>query len=88
LLFLDFYAPPLLREAEAAAAPRESFGFQRGLVAPAFGSGATAIVPGSADPFSLKTVHWTVFQALEPTKPAEKRLELQPDPLELAPVAF
>ena len=27
--------------------------------------------PGSADPFSLKTVHWTVFRALEPSKPAE-----------------
>jgi len=37
------HAPPLLCEAEAAAAPRESFGFQRGLVAPAFASGATAI---------------------------------------------
>ena len=35
-------APALLREAEAPAAPRESFGFQRGLVAPAGGSGATA----------------------------------------------
>jgi hypothetical protein len=40
---LDFYAPPLLRIAEAAAAPRESFGFQRGLVAPAIGNGATAM---------------------------------------------
>ena len=40
---LDFYAPPLLRFAEAAAAPRESLGFQRGLVAPAEGSGATAM---------------------------------------------
>ena len=41
---LDFYAPPLLRFAEAAAAPRESLGFQRGLVAPAEGSGATAML--------------------------------------------
>ena len=40
---LDFYAPPLLRFAEAAAAPRESYGFQRELVAPAKGSGATAM---------------------------------------------
>ena len=30
---LDFYAPPLFRKAEAAAAPGESFGFQPGLVA-------------------------------------------------------
>jgi len=29
----SLYAPPLLRKAEAAAAPRESFGFLRGLVA-------------------------------------------------------
>ena len=34
LISLDFYAPPLLRKAEAAAAPCESFGFQHGLVAP------------------------------------------------------
>jgi hypothetical protein len=27
--------------------------------------------PGLASPFSLKTVHWTVFRALEPSKPAE-----------------
>ena len=26
---------------------------------------------GSADPFSLKTLHWRVFQALEPSKPAK-----------------
>ena len=25
-----------------------------------------AISPGPAGPFSLKTVHWTVFRALEP----------------------
>lgn len=36
------YAPALLREAEAPAAPREISDFQRGLVAPAEGSGATA----------------------------------------------
>ena len=36
-------APALLRKAEAPAAPRESCGFQRGLVAPAEGSGATAL---------------------------------------------
>jgi len=49
---------------------------------------AAATIPGPTGPFSLKTVHWTVFQALEPTKPAEKRLELQPNSLELATVAF
>jgi hypothetical protein len=27
--------------------------------------------PGLASPFSLKTVHWTVFRALEPSKPAK-----------------
>ena len=31
---LPFYAPPLLPAGQAAAAPRESFGFLRGLVAP------------------------------------------------------
>jgi hypothetical protein len=30
--------------------------------------------PGSADPFSLKTVHWTVFRALEPSKPSKSAI--------------
>ena len=54
LLFLDFYAPPLLRKAEAAAAPGESFGFRPGLVAPAFGRGATAMQPVSLRKIALK----------------------------------
>jgi len=54
LVILDFYAPPLLREAEAAAAPGESFGFQPGLVAPALGSGATAMPPLSLRKTALK----------------------------------
>jgi hypothetical protein len=54
LIPLDFYALPLLPEGQAAAAPRESFGFQRGLVAPAFGSGATAIAPLSLREIALK----------------------------------
>ncbi len=32
-----------------------------------------ATYPGPAGPFSLKTVHWTVFRALEP--PEGKALE-------------
>ena len=47
-----------------------------------------AFSPGSAGPFSRKTLQWRAFRALELTKPVEKRLELQPNPLELAPVAF
>ena len=31
-----------------------------------------------------KTVHWIVFRALDPTKPAENRLEMQANPLETA----
>ncbi|MBQ8964518.1 MAG: hypothetical protein IJ089_12140, partial [Clostridia bacterium] len=27
-----------------------------------------------ADPFSLKTVHWTVFRALEPSKPSKSAI--------------
>ncbi|MBQ9038915.1 MAG: hypothetical protein IJ119_05440, partial [Clostridia bacterium] len=26
------------------------------------------------DPFSLKTVHWTVFRALEPSKPSKSAI--------------
>ena len=51
---LDFYALPLIREAEVAAAPRRSFGSLRGLVAPAFGSGTTAMRQQACvpDPFT------------------------------------
>ena len=42
------------------------------------------LAPGPAGPFSLKTLHWRVFRALEPTKPAENRLEMQANPLEIA----
>ncbi len=34
--------------------------------------------PGSTAPFSLKTLHRRVSRTLEPTKPAENRLEMQP----------
>jgi len=39
---------------------------------------------GATAPFSLKTLHWRVFRALEPSKPAENRLEMQPNLLETA----
>ena len=36
---------------------------------------------GSADPFSLKTVHWTVFRALEPLKTLHRRVFRAFEPL-------
>ena len=54
LISLDLYAPPLLRFAEAAAAPGWQPEAAPGLVAPAFGSGATAIAPLSLRKIALK----------------------------------
>ena len=42
------------------------------------------LAPGPAGPFSLTTLHWRVVRALEPSKPAENRLEMHANPLEIA----
>ena len=61
LVRITTYAPALLREAEAPAAPRESCGFQRGLVAPARRrSGATAIGTMEHDGESYPALEVTV----------------------------
>ena len=44
-----------------------------GLPAPSTGV-CRPVRRGSADPFSLKTVHWTVFRAFEPLKTLHRRV--------------